>query len=94
MKREDAFTQLAKFASKHKLDLSPYHEARQQLQGALGLEFSQIDSLFAHEVLTRLRFNRDVDKAVALAWKSLLAKGWLAAPGQARSGNVLDSMHD
>ncbi|HEX3090722.1 MAG TPA: hypothetical protein VHQ23_18865 [Ilumatobacteraceae bacterium] len=79
MKRDDSFTLLAKYAAKHHLDLSSYHEARQQLQMALGPEFARVDALFARELLGRLRFNKDVDKAVALAWKSMLAKGRLSA---------------
>ena len=79
MKRDDSFTHLAKYAAKHNLDLTSYHEARQQLQTALGPEFARIDSLFAHELLGHLRFHRDVANAVSLAWKSLLAKGWLSA---------------
>ncbi len=79
MKRKDSFTQLANFAAKHELDLAPYYEARRQLQIALGPEFARIDTLFARELLSRLRFNRDVIKAVSLAWKALLGKGWLSA---------------
>jgi hypothetical protein len=65
--------QLAKYASKRKIDLTEYHSAREELRIAMGSEFSRVDTLFAREVLTRLRFNKDVGKAVAHAWKSMLA---------------------